>query len=96
MIAQVTRFCTLLSFIVPCIAQADVLKMPGDNAPQVVSNPSAPARGMNKQQVEQQFGSPQSIQGPTGTPPIYRWNYPDYSVFFEQDYVIHSVVFADQ
>lgn len=96
MIAQVTRFCIVLLFILSVPAQADVLKMPGDSVPQVASSPDAPERGMNKQQVEQAFGAPHSIEGPTGTPAIYRWNYPGFSVFFEHDYVLHSVVFADQ
>ena len=78
MIAQVTRFCI----------------MPGDTMPQVATSPGAPERGMSKYQVEQAYGAPQSIEGPIGSPPIYRWDYPGYSVYFEQNYVLHSVVFT--
>lgn len=96
MIAQVTRFCIVLIFILAGSAHADVLKMPGDTMPQVATSPGAPERGMSKYQVEQAYGAPQSIEGPIGSPPIYRWDYPGYSVYFEQNYVLHSVVFTDK
>ena len=96
MIAQVTRFCIVLIFILAGNGQADILKMPGDSVPQVATSPDAPERGMSKLQVEQTHGAPQSIEGPIGSPPIFRWNYPGFSVFFEQNYVLHSVVFADK
>lgn len=51
-----------------------------------------PLRGSTKTQVESQFGNPQSSEGPTGEPPIYFWEYPDFTVYFEADHVIHSVV----
>lgn len=54
-------------------------------------NVPIPARGITKTQVEQQFGSPQSKQGPTGEPPIYFWEYPEYTVYFEAEHVIHTV-----
>lgn len=91
MIAQAIRYCIALSFVVALSAQADVIKMPS-KSPQVVTSESAPVRGMTKSQVESNFGAPMSISGPTGTPAIYRWDYPDYSVFFEHNYVLHSVV----
>lgn len=51
-----------------------------------------PRRGLSKALVESQFGSPDSIRGPNGEPPIYYWEYPDFTVYFESDHVIHSVV----
>lgn len=91
MIAQITRYCILFCLVFAVNAHADVVKLPS-HAPQVVTSDSAPVRGMTKQQVESTFGSPQAISGPVGTPAIYRWDYTDYSVFFEHNYVIHSVV----
>ena len=69
---------------------AQVVKMPGSSA-QVLSNSSMPSRGLSKSQVESQFGQPASKQGPVGDPSIYRWDYNQYSVFFENSIVIHSV-----
>ena len=93
MIAQAIRYCIAFSLVVALGAQADVIKMPS-TSPQVITSDSAPVRGMTKNQVESKFGSPITISGPTGKPAIYRWDYPSYSVFFEHNYVIHSVVTA--
>jgi hypothetical protein len=50
-----------------------------------------PARGMSMANVEARFGAPTSRQPTVGQPPITRWDYPGFSVFFEHDRVIHSV-----
>lgn len=52
----------------------------------------SPKTGMRKDQVEARFGAPLERSGPVGTPPIYTWNYEQFTVYFEGDYVIHSVV----
>ena len=91
MISQVIRICIAFSLIISFSIQADVIKMPAE-APQVVTSDAAPARGMTKNQVESHYGAPHSIIGPIGDPAIFRWDYPQYSVFFEHNYVLHSVV----
>lgn len=91
MIAQVTRYCIVFCLVFAANAHADVIKLPSQ-APQVVTSDSAPVRGMSKQQVESTLGAPRAMSGPVGEPAIYRWDYADYSVFFEHNYVIHSVV----
>ena len=91
MIAQVTRYCIAFCLFFMVNAHADVVKLPSQ-PPQVVTSDSAPVRGMSKQQVESAHGAPRAMSGPVGTPAIYRWDYAEYSVFFEHDYVIHSVV----
>jgi len=53
---------------------------------------SRPSKGMSKAQVSARFGQPAQQSGPVGQPPISRWDYTDFSVFFEYDHVIHSVV----
>ncbi|MFC6329773.1 outer membrane protein assembly factor BamE [Alloalcanivorax gelatiniphagus] len=50
-----------------------------------------PTRGMSKAQVRQQYGEPDSRQAPVGQPPISRWHYPGFTVYFENDTVLHSV-----
>lgn len=50
-----------------------------------------PTRGMSQARVEANFGAPQSTRPPVGDPPISRWEYADFVVFFEYDKVIHSV-----
>ncbi|MEQ8231331.1 MAG: phosphodiesterase [Gammaproteobacteria bacterium] len=51
-----------------------------------------PVRGMSEEAVLAQFGEPLSMTPPVGTPPISRWHYPDFTVYFEHHTVIHSVV----
>ena len=80
----------LLILIVTLQVNAQVVKVPGSNA-QVVTNSNMPIRGLTKVQVESRFGQPSTRQGPTGIPAIYRWDYGNYSVFFENHYVIHTV-----
>jgi hypothetical protein len=50
-----------------------------------------PARGMSEQRVEARFGAPAAKVSPVGEPPISRWEYTDYIVYFEYDKVIHAV-----
>lgn len=50
-----------------------------------------PVKGMSKMQVEQHFGKPQQVLAPVGDPPISRWVYDGYTVYFEYSHVIHSV-----
>ncbi len=50
-----------------------------------------PVRGMTMQQVTHDFGAPKEKRAPVGDPPITRWVYPNYTVYFEYKYVIHSV-----
>ena len=50
-----------------------------------------PQRGLSTTQVERKFGSPESKYGPVGQPAIYYWEYKDFTVYFENDYVIHAV-----
>ena len=51
-----------------------------------------PTTGEIQQSIREQYGEPDSISGPTGKPPISRWNYRQFSVYFESDRVIHSVL----
>ncbi len=53
---------------------------------------SLPRTGETRHSVQTRYGAPDSISGPTGDPPISRWNYTDFSVYFESDSVIHSVL----
>ncbi len=50
-----------------------------------------PARGLSMGAVEARFGAPQQRHAAVGQPPITRWDYPGFSVFFENQTVLHSV-----
>jgi hypothetical protein len=51
-----------------------------------------PGRGMNMKTVEAKFGAPQERHPAVGKPAITRWDYPTFSVFFENEYVIDAVI----
>ncbi len=75
-------------------AIADQLQMPAEEttAPQQSESMDMPLKGMSKEQVKQMFGKPNEMLAPVGDPPITRWVYERYTVYFEYSYVIHSVV----
>ena len=49
-------------------------------------------RGMTAENVEARFGTPDAKIAAVGDPPISRWEYKNFVVFFEYDRVIHTVV----
>lgn len=53
---------------------------------------SRPQNGMTMAKVEAKWGEPQQRHAAVGDPPITRWDYADFSVYFEYKLVIHSVV----
>ncbi len=55
------------------------------------SSVERPSRGATMTAVEQRFGAPASKHAAVGRPPITRWDYAQFSVFFENDRVIHAV-----
>jgi hypothetical protein len=56
------------------------------------SDVSTPARGMTMDQVATKVGAPVNKVPAVGKPPISRWQYPGFVVYFEAERVIHSVV----
>jgi hypothetical protein len=68
-------------------AWADELKVP---APQAAAD--KPASGMSMEKVEAKYGAPIKRVPAIGEPPITRWEYPGFVVFFEHSLVIHTVI----
>jgi hypothetical protein len=56
------------------------------------SDVATPARGMTMDQVASKFGTPVTKVPAVGKPPISRWEYAGFVVYFEADHVIHSVI----
>ena len=52
---------------------------------------SLPVRGTSMSQVEARFGAPTERYPAVGQPPITRWVYPGFVVYFEYSHVIHTV-----
>jgi hypothetical protein len=55
------------------------------------SSVERPARGTTMADVESRFGAPATRHATVGQPPITRWDYADFSVYFEFERVIHAV-----
>ena len=51
-----------------------------------------PTRGMTQASVEARYGAPQKTDGAVGDPPISKWHYEKFVVYFEYDRVIHAVL----
>lgn len=51
-----------------------------------------PVNGQSKKTVEAQFGTPDNQHAAVGNPPVSRWDYSQYSVYFEYDLVLFSVL----
>ncbi len=89
---------SLLLFALALPAKADVLSIaePTYRTPNSAEGVLRPTRGMTMSQVEAKFGSASEKRAAIGKPPITRWRYPQFDVFFEHNLVIHSVVLRQQ
>lgn len=82
--------CMFLLFLllgVVYAAHADQLRIPtaGEARPCTIECPSG---GMTMEVVKSRFGEPQQTYPAVGVPPITRWVYRDFNVYFEHEQVI--------
>jgi len=70
-------------------ASAEVLLI--ERTQQQLNQPT-PKHGQTMQQVETQFGQPLARRAAVGEPPITRWEYADYVVYFEHNLVLNTVI----
>lgn len=54
-------------------------------------NGEVPQRGATMQTVSSELGQPSRKSGPVGEPPITAWDYDRFVVYFEHQYVLHTV-----
>ena len=62
---------------------------------EIESERGLPVRGMSSSKVMAEYGEPEQKTAPVGEPPISRWDYPDFQVYFERATVITSVAADD-
>jgi hypothetical protein len=65
---------------------------------QVQLKPAAvelPARGASMAAIEARFGAPVARHAAVGKPPITRWDYKGFTVYFEYQHVVHAVAHSD-
>ena len=77
----------------PLAIAEDDAPRPGDLNPAdvVVQLPSMPSRGTTMESVRSRLGDPGREVAAVGEPPISRWVYPEFTVYFEHNRVLHSV-----
>jgi hypothetical protein len=88
----ITAAALLFFFVQPVTAEVlliDAINQAPINSAEGLPRPS---RGMSMEQVRQRYGLPATEYPQVGEPPITRWDYDQYSVFFEYQYVLTSVV----
>lgn len=74
------------------VTHADTLLIPlGEQAPEKQTT-QRPAKGLSTAEVVEIFGKPLKQTPAVGNPPISRWTFDDFVVYFESDKVIHTVL----
>lgn len=81
----------LLGLSIASAAQAERLLVE-DLQEANMASMDTPRLGQTMEQVEIRFGTPRQRVEPVGNPPIGRWVYDGYTVYFESDRVLHTVL----
>jgi hypothetical protein len=90
-VTSMRRMFTLIALSLAATASADTLLLEGISMDAATAD-ARPRRGMSMDSVEARFGSPSSRIGAVGDPPISRWEYPGFVVYFEYNHVVHAAV----
>lgn len=80
----------LLGLSLPWLAQAQNIEIPVGQQGNTMAG--LPQLGESKRAVLERFGLADEEHPPVGQPPITRWDYRSFSVYFEYDHVIDSVL----
>ncbi|MGB5326117.1 MAG: hypothetical protein WBN40_11930 [Pseudomonadales bacterium] len=72
--------------------QAESLRVPIASQGGDAMDVPRPTAGMTGDRVLARFGEPLRALPPVGDPPISRWEYPDFFVYFEYNHVVHAVL----
>ncbi|MEX6503200.1 phosphodiesterase [Pseudomonas zhanjiangensis] len=83
------RYPLLFALLLPLCASADSLQIPLGE--QGAASSLLPQRGDSRRAVLEHFGLADEEHPAIGQPPITRWDYREFSVYFEHDQVIDSV-----
>ena len=81
-------------FVLALPVQADVLSIaePTYRTPNSAEGVIRPTRGMTMDQVQAKFGVATEKRAAIGDPPITRWEYEKWSVYFEYKVVLFTVL----
>jgi hypothetical protein len=85
----IVRTLLLLALTVVHPALAETLSTPTDTPATAFERPD---RGSSMATVQSRYGEPTTRHAAVGNPPITRWDYPQFAVYFENDRVLHAVL----
>ena len=85
----IVRTLLLLALSMAHPALAETLSTPATD-PSAASD--RPNRGSSMTAVQSRYGEPTTRHSAVGDPPITRWDYPQFAVYFENDRVLHAVL----
>lgn len=84
-----SRLLLLLALLLPVSVYADTLQIPIGQ--QGAGGLQLPQLGESQRTVLERFGLADEEHPSVGNPPITRWDYREFSVYFEHKHVINSV-----
>lgn len=84
----------ICALLLPPPSLAETLEIPLGQQGEAVAG--LPQLGESKRSVLERFGLADEEHPPVGQPPITRWDYRSFSVYFEYDHVINSVLHHQQ
>jgi hypothetical protein len=85
----IVRTLLLLALLTAQPALAETLSTATGDPAAVAERPN---RGSSMATVQSKFGEPTNRHSAVGDPPITRWDYPHFAVYFEHDRVLHAVL----
>lgn len=85
-------FACVLGFIIQAQnAIAEEIRIPIGEQAKDQTPIDMPTKGMSKERVKSLFGEPLEEVPAKGEPPISRWKYQEFTVYFDSNAVIHCV-----
>ncbi|VAW47431.1 hypothetical protein MNBD_GAMMA02-1265 [hydrothermal vent metagenome] len=89
MACRTTVFLLLSIIGLAFTVQADVLLI---DRVEAIAGTDVPQKSATMNQVRSQYGDPMNEYAAVGEPPITRWDYADFTVYFEHQHVITAVL----
>ena len=86
------KLISLSLLLITSLCQAEQIIIPIGSQVNQQQPVKLPDKGMDKDSVRARYGEALEKTTPSGKPPISRWTYADFSVYFENETVTHSVI----
>ena len=90
--AAIVLLIAVVAGTLPITAQAENIVLPIASQGQYLGAIKHPGKGQKQSFIISEYGEPLTKSAPIGSPPISHWDYPDFSVYFENNTVIRTVL----